>query len=65
MILQRCYKKLLEPIVSKVVSQEQFSFLERTLIHDIVGVPYETVYYIEIKKWPSFLVKSDLSKAYD
>lgn len=28
----------LEPILSEVVSQEQFSFLEGTLIHDIAKV---------------------------
>ena len=55
----------LKPILSKVITQEQFGFLENRQIHDAVSLAQETIHTIKLSKNSAFVLKLDLSKAYD
>ena len=55
----------LKPALSKDISTEQFGFVPRRQIMDVVGIVQESLHYIKKKKFSDFILKLDLEKAYD
>jgi hypothetical protein len=55
----------LKPILSELILEEQFGFLFNRQIHDAVSLAQESFHTIKTKNIPSFVLKLDLSKAYD
>jgi hypothetical protein len=51
--------------VSDLISEEQFRFMFKRQIHDVVALAQEDLHSLKTKKVLSFVVKIDLSKAYD
>ena len=60
MIAQR-----MKPILSEIISEEQFGFLFNKQIHDVVSLTQEAIRSIKKDKQYAFSLKLDLSKAYD
>eukprot|EP01018_Ginkgo_biloba_P013638 Gb_30693 [translate_table: standard] len=54
-----------KPILSVHISPDQFGFLDDRVIHDAIGVAQETLHTIKSKARFAFMVKIDLSKAFD
>ena len=54
-----------KPIMSKIISKEQFGFLHNKKIHDAVSLAQEAIHTIKKEKQCAFAPKLDLSKAYD
>jgi hypothetical protein len=54
-----------EEILSKSISQEQFGFLARRKIYEAMGVAYEIFHSIKVKRFPTMVIKVDLSKSCD
>jgi hypothetical protein len=55
----------LRPILSKVIGDEQFGFLQNRQIHDAVAIAQESLHSVKKKKLKVAFLKLDLSKAYD
>ena len=55
----------IKPILSEIISEEQFGFLYNRQIHDLVSLAQEAVHNIKNEKQTAFALKLDLSKAYD
>jgi hypothetical protein len=55
----------LKPIFSGFISDEQFGFLDGCQIHEAISIAQEVLHSFKSKKVYGFLVKLDLSKAYD
>jgi hypothetical protein len=55
----------LRPILSKVIGDEQFGFLQNRQIHDAVALAQESLHSVKKKKLKVSFFKLDLSKAYD
>ena len=55
----------MKPILSEVISAEQYGFLFNRQIHDDVSLAQETIHTIKKEKQKAFAIKLDLSKAYD
>jgi hypothetical protein len=51
--------------VSSTILDEQFGFLDGKQIHEAIGIIQEGLHSIKIKKKSSFIIKLDLSKAFD
>ena len=64
-LIAKTISLILKPILSKVITQEQFGFLENRQIHNAVSLAQETIHTIKLSKNPSFSLKLDLYKAYD
>ena len=55
----------LKPVLSDIISEEKFGFLNNRHIHDYVSLAQETIHTIKKDKQEAFELKLDLSKAYD
>lgn len=53
------------PILSKVISEEQFGFLEGRQKFNAIGIAQEALHSIKKKILPLFAIMLDLSMAYD
>ena len=60
MIAQR-----MKPILSEIISEEQFGLLFNKQIHDVVSLTQEAIRSIKKDKQYAFSLNLDLSKAYD
>ena len=54
----------INPVLSKVISFEQFGFLISKLIHEAIGMTQEGLRTIKSSWYPTHIIKLDLSKAY-
>ena len=54
----------IKPILSEIISKEQFGFLFNRKIHDAVSLALEAVHTIKKEKQRAFALKLDLCKAY-
>lgn len=54
----------LKKVVSKVISAEQFGFLEGRYIHEAIGSAQEVLHSIWQRQLPAVVMKQDLSKAF-
>jgi hypothetical protein len=55
----------LKPILSGIITSEQFGFLKGRLIHEAIGFAQEGIHTIKMQRKPVSVIKLDLSKAYD
>ena len=55
----------LNPFLSNSISTKKFGFLRDIHIHEVVVVSQGTLHSINIRNQASFVIKIDLSKAYD
>ena len=55
----------MKPILSEIISEEQFGFLFNKQIHDVVSLTHDTIHSIKKDKQYAFSLKLDFSKAYD
>ena len=55
----------LKLVLSDIISEEQFGFLNNRQIHDVMSLAHETIHTIKKDKQKAFALKLDLSKAYD
>ena len=64
-LIAKTISLILNPILSKVITQEQFGFLKNRQIHDAVSLSQETIQTIKLSKNTAFSLKLDLSKSFD
>lgn len=55
----------LKPVLSKVISEEQFGFLQGRQIHDVVELVQESLHSVKQKRLCAFILKLDLEKSYN
>ena len=54
----------MRPILSKIIGDEQFGFLQNRQIHDVFAVAQEVFHSVKKKNAKDTILKLDLSKAY-
>ena len=64
-VIAKIIAQRIKPILSKVITEEQFGFLQNRKILDAVSIAQEVIHTIKKEKQPTFALKLDLSKAYD
>ena len=64
-IISKFVASRLKIILLKGTSSKQFSFLENRKIHDAIGIAQEVIQSVKIMKYPSIVMKDNISKAYD
>ena len=64
-IIAKTIAQRLKPILSEIITKEQFGFLFNCQIHDAVSLSQELIHTIKRCKSKAFALKLDLSKAYD
>jgi hypothetical protein len=64
-IISKILAMRIKPLLSKYITPEQFGFLEGRLIHEAIGSAQEALHSIKVQSLSSFVLKLDLSKAYD
>jgi hypothetical protein len=64
-ILAKVLTVRVEKIILRVISQEQFGFLEERQIYEAVGSAHEGLHSIKLKNALAMILKLDLLKAYD
>jgi hypothetical protein len=55
----------LKPIMSTIISEEQFRFLQGRQIHDTISLAQEALHSIKTLKKPTLVLNIDLSKEYN
>ena len=55
----------IKPLLVEALSDEQFGFLRKRQIHEVVGITQEVMHSVKIKKLEALLLKMDMIKAYD
>lgn len=55
----------MKPILSKAISNEQFTFLGSGKIHEAIGMEREGLHSIKIQNLKGVILKIDLSKSYN
>ena len=64
-IISNIIAKRIRPILSRKLSEEQFSFLKGRQIIDAIGTAQECLHKIREKKLQALILKIDLKKVYD
>eukprot|EP00253_Pinus_taeda_P030972 PITA_30972 len=64
-IISKVIALRIAPILSRNISMEQFGFLDGRQIHEAIGVAQEVIHSVKMKKKKGFVLKIELSKAYD
>lgn len=64
-IISKNIAEILKPILSKVITNEQFGFLPNRQILDVVSITQEGIHTIKPKKLFAIMLNMDLIKAYD
>ena len=64
-IITKIISKRIRPILSRTLSEEQFSFLKGRQIGDAIGTIQECLYNIKEKKLKDLILKIDFKKTYD
>eukprot|EP00253_Pinus_taeda_P016641 PITA_16641 len=64
-IIAKIIANRIKPILSKHISQEQFTFLHNRHIHEAIGFAQEALHSIKLRKLKGMALKIDLSKAFD
>jgi len=65
MVIYKIIANRLKPILSEIILEEQFGFLFKHQIHDVISLAQEAMHSIITSKILSILLKMDLLKAYD
>jgi hypothetical protein len=64
-IITKIIAKRIRPILSRTLSEEQFSFLKGRQIGDAIGTVQECLHNIKEKKLKDLILKIDFKKTYD
>ena len=64
-IIAKVIDQRLKPILSEIITKEQFGFWFNRQIHDAVSLAQEEMHTIKRSKSSAFALKLDISKAYD
>ena len=64
-IIAKVISLRLKPILSDIIFEEKFGFLNNRQIHNVVSLAQETIHTIKKDKQKSFTLTLDLSKSYD
>ena len=64
-IIAKILVQHLKPILSEIITKEQFGFLFNRQIHDVVSLSQEAIHTIIRSTSKAFALKIDLSKDYD
>jgi hypothetical protein len=64
-IIAKIISRRLKPILSEVISKEQFGFLNGRQIHEAIGVAQEGLHSLKSHRSKGVVLKIDLSKAFD
>jgi len=64
-LISNVISKRLNPILSANISLENFGFLDSCSIYDAIGITQEALHSINSKSLSSFMLKIDLSKAFE
>jgi hypothetical protein len=64
-LVAKIIENLLKFVFSEIISEEQYGFLFKRQIHDVISLTRKTIHSIKLENMPSIVVKLDLSKSYD
>ena len=64
-VVKKIISQRLKKVLSKIISKEQFKFLEDRQIHEAIGVAQKGLHSAKTKKAKGAILKIDLSKAFD
>jgi hypothetical protein len=64
-IIAKVLARRLKPILSEIISKEQFGFLQHRQIHNAITIAQEVFHSVKRSKQKVDILKIDLSKAYD
>jgi len=64
-IISKLISNRMKQALSMTIFEEQFGFLFNRKIHDVVGTTQEDFYSINVGKYSTLVMKTDLSKTYD
>ena len=64
-VVAKVIAQRLKKVISKLISNEQFGFLENRQIHEAIAVAQEGMHSAKIKKSKGAILKIDLSKDFD
>ena len=64
-IIAKTISQRLKPILSEIISKEQFGFLFNRQMHDVVSLSHEEIQSIKKEQQSTFALKIDLSRSYD
>eukprot|EP00253_Pinus_taeda_P021578 PITA_21578 len=64
-IISKTIALLIKPILSRMISKEQFAFLSQRQIHEAIGTTQDALHSMKKLHKKSIVLKIDLSKAFD
>ena len=64
-VISKVISNRIKPKMVKVLSKEEFGFLDNRQITKVVGIIHECLHSIKLKKMKELILKMDLIKAYD
>ena len=64
-IISKFIARHLKPMLSEIISEEQFGFLWNRQIHDAMAISQEVLHLVKSKKQKETILKLNLSKVYD
>ena len=64
-VITKIIANRLKPVLSLLLSKNQFGFLENRQIMDAIDIAQEAFHYLKIKRKKGLVLKLDLHKAYD
>ena len=64
-LIAKIIARRIKSILSKIITEEQFGFLQNRQIMDVVSIAQEVIHSIKKEKQLAFSLKLDLSKSYD
>lgn len=64
-IITKVLSNRIKPKSMELISKEQFGFLHGRQIMDVIGIAYECLHSVKVKKLNALALKMDLVKAYD
>jgi hypothetical protein len=64
-VISKTIANRLKGIMSGIISEEQFGFLNNRQIHDVMSIAQEGIHSMSISKNPRVVLKIDLAKSYD
>jgi hypothetical protein len=64
-LISKIIARRLKPMLSEVIGEEQFGFLQNRQIHDAVAIAQEVLHSVKKRNLKETILKLDLSKSYD
>jgi len=64
-LITKIIENRLKPILSEIISEEQYGFIYKRQIHDVVVITQKAMHSMKAQKLASIVMNLDLSKDYD